>query len=234
MDPQPTDNTGGATCLHAIYRYYQHPLSLEEIIAGVERTRSGGTLAPLLGIHALKQHFDVVIYVHNLKLFDPSWFKNPPNPPTSFLIEKLRLGRAHQQHNAELLQASQAFEKYLEAGGEIQFKVLTPALINHHLQQGTPLLTGLSATYLYGIPRERDVTNKPSVADDIQGKPAGHFVVLCEYNEADQTISVADPLESNPISKTNYYQVPVQRLLNAILLGVFTYDANLMVISPKK
>lgn len=44
---------------------------------------------------------------------------------------------------------------------------------------------------------------------------------------------VADPHRENPLSHDNYYKVSSNRLINAIMLGVLTYDANLLVIQPK-
>jgi len=87
---QPDDETCGPTSLHAIYQHYALPITLEQIIQEVERSVSGGTLAPLLGKHALQNQFSSTIYVNNLNLFDPSWFKGDP-PPASFLINKLRI-----------------------------------------------------------------------------------------------------------------------------------------------
>ena len=45
---------------------------------------------------------------------------------------------------------------------------------------------------------------------------------------------VADPYRENPISGDNLYVVRMDRLINSILLGVLTYDANLLVIYPDK
>ena len=43
---------------------------------------------------------------------------------------------------------------------------------------------------------------------------------------------IADPLESKPRFKGHVYWLPVERVINAILLGVLTYDANLLVLEP--
>ena len=48
-------------------------------------------------------------------------------------------------------------------------------------------------------------------------------------DEEDQML-VADPYTENPISGDNYYRAPVERLIHSILLGVLTYDANLLVL----
>jgi hypothetical protein len=55
--------------------------------------------------------------------------------------------------------------------------------------------------------------------------------VLYDSDE-DNLISVADPYAGNPISLANYYKVDVDRLINSIMLGIVTYDANLLIIHP--
>jgi hypothetical protein len=45
-------------------------------------------------------------------------------------------------------------------------------------------------------------------------------------------VLVADPMYDNPVSKTHRYEVSIDRLINAILLGILTQDANLLVIQP--
>jgi hypothetical protein len=47
-----------------------------------------------------------------------------------------------------------------------------------------------------------------------------------------RSVSVADPLLDNPRFGSQYYQVPVERLIASIMLGIVTYDANLLVILP--
>lgn len=114
-------------------------------------------------------------------------------------------------------------------GGEIRYKDLNTQLIKEILDQRTPILTGLSATYLYDCAREIGETNQ---YDDIKGTPTGHFVVIKGYDHTKKVAYIADPLEKNPISETQHYLVNLPRLINAILLGIVTYDANLLVIKP--
>ena len=52
------------------------------------------------------------------------------------------------------------------------------------------------------------------------------------WDEDERTVRVADPLESHPHFRRHIYWLPVQRVINAILLGVLTYDANLLVLEP--
>jgi hypothetical protein len=99
------------------------------------------------------------------------------------------------------------------------------------IRRRLPILTGLSSTYLYRSERE---FGPDDVADDIRGLPAGHFVVLSGYHRSDRTVLIADPLSPNPVAPTPLYPVNIDRVICAILLGVLTYDANLLVIHPRR
>jgi hypothetical protein len=234
ISSQPDDETCGPTSLHAIYKYYGLDISLETVIAEVERSLSGGTLASLLGLHALQKNFKVKIYVNNLRLYDPSWFWFDQDPDcNAFLIEKLRAQQPYQE-DPSLIQSSKAAERFLEAGGKIAFKTINARLLKKYFDKNIPIVTGLSATYLYRSPRERFTETGQSIFDDIRGLPCGHFVILCGYNAAKRLVVVADPHRENPISRDNYYKVSATRLINAIMLGVFTQDANLLIIEPKE
>ncbi len=70
------------------------------------------------------------------------------------------------------------------------------------------------------------------MADDIGGDPAGHFVVLHGYDPNTRDVQIADPLYPNPIAPTNKYIAPLSRVTSAILLGIVTYDANLLTLVP--
>jgi hypothetical protein len=45
---------------------------------------------------------------------------------------------------------------------------------------------------------------------------------------------VADPFHGNPLSDELNYRVGIVRLLGAIMLGVLSYDGNLLVIEPEE
>ena len=222
---QPTDVSCGPTCLHAVYEFYGDSLSLEKVINDVKQVRGGGTLAVMLGNHALKRGYKATIYTYNLQIFDPSWF-NPTTDISSKLLEQLSYTPAK-----KIKQATKAYLEFLSMEGKIVFEELSPALIRGILNRQVPILTGLSSTYLYQEPREIPETNQHH---DTRGYPVGHFVVISDYEPHEKLVHIADPLNPNPINKASqYYQVKIQRLINAILLGIVTYDANLLVIEPK-
>lgn len=223
IQPQPTDTSCGPTCLQAIYAYYGDTVGLDRLIAEIPSVEGGGTLEVLLGIHALRRGYEVILYSCNLRVFDPSWF----HPMRLELGGKLRQQAAHRRGKRR--EATEAYLQFVEEGGDVRFEDLDSALIEQYLTQGTPILTGLSATFLYRSPREVPETGED---DDIQGEPLGHFVVLHGWNAKARTVSVADPYLANPLGEAHCYDVPMGRLLNAILLGVLTYDGNLLVIRP--
>lgn len=232
MDSQPDDESCGPTCLHSIYRYYGLDVALEDIISTLERSNSGGTLTPLLGKHALLKGFDAVIYVNNLNIFDPTWFKKS-HASSEILMAKLR-NQGKFKQSKDFAQASTAYQDFLELGGSIRFKTLDTTTLKEYFDKKIPVITGLSSTYLYRTARECFTSEGESYFDDIVGEPCGHFVVLCGYNDKKKLIVVADPYRKNPFTHTNYYTVSSKRIINAILLGVFTYDANLLIIKPKE
>ncbi len=223
---QPDDITCGPTCLHSIYQYYHDDILLKDVVSGVKSLKSGGTLAVMLGNHALKRGYKAHIYTYNLNVFDPSWFSLSKNK----LIDNLKKQMRYKFRSKKLQVASKAYIKFLEAGGTIQQTELDEHFFKKYLKLSIPVLTGLSATYLYGTPREIPATNK---YDSIKGEPVGHFVIINGYDETTNTVYLADPMNPNPL-KSQYYSVTFDRLINSIMLGIVTYDANLLVIEPKK
>ncbi len=222
IQPQPDDFTCGPTCLQAVYTYYNHPMPLEQVIQEVSKLEEGGTLAVLLGCHALRQGFRARLYTYNLQIFDPTWFL-PGAPP---LAEKLA-AQAACKEKPKLLMATKAYLEFLRLGGKIRMEDLTTGLIRKYLKREAPILTGLSATYLYRTAREYGPS---SDADDVRGTPAGHFVVLSGYDSTTRGVLVADPLMPNPLAPGQNYELCVDRVLCSILLGTLTYDANLLII----
>ena len=59
------------------------------------------------------------------------------------------------------------------------------------------------------------------------------YVILDGYDEQTGQIDIADPLLNNPTNQGQHYQVDFSRLINAIMLGIVTYDSNLLIIEPR-
>lgn len=224
--PQPDSITCGPTCLQAVYSYFEDPLPLDEVVKDVAVLEGGGTLAVFLACHALRRGYQATIFTYNLQVFDPTWLIDP----SLDIRKKLNLQQRIKHRNI-LKTATQGYLEFLDLGGTLRFEDLTSSLIQQYLAAGIPILTGLSATYLYRCMREISDT---CVDDDVRGEPAGHFVVLCGFDPFDETVRVADPLTPNPLAPdTHYYNLRVERVICSILLGILTYDANLLIIEPR-
>lgn len=219
---QPDDVTCGPTCLGQVYRYYGHAKPLGEIVREIPRNPDGGTLAVNLGINSLRARFGADIYTYNLRIFDPTWRRLY----RSQLIEKLE-GRMRAVKSSKLRRALSGYVEFLGLGGRVRFPELTPRLLAGILRRGHPIITGLSATYLYGTPRERGTEY-----DDVGGEPAGHFVVISGYYPRSGRFLVRDPSSHIPFSHSGRYSVRAERLIAAVLLGDITYDAVLLVVKP--
>lgn len=225
---QPDDVTCGPTCLQAVYHYYGDDISLDEVMSQVSYLEGGGTLAVMLAIHALKRGYQAVIYTYNLHVFDPTWFAGKVD-----LAEKLQK-QLQYKHDRKLQLATSAYSEFLSLGGKLYFEDLTPHLLKRYFNKNIPILTGLSATYLYRCAREYVTPSNEVVYQDLKGHPSGHFVVLAGYDEQRKYVVVADPYAENLLSGDNYYSVHAGRLINSVMLGILTYDANLLVVQPGK
>ena len=224
--PQPDDTTCGPTCLHAVYHYYGDSIPLADVIADTQMLRAGGTLAVFLACAAMRRGYQATIYTYNLQMFDPSWFVTLEIN----IAERLRRQAAAKQ-DSKLRHATSGYLEFLELGGKMRFTDLNTRLLRSIIRRRLPILTGLSSTYLYRTAREFGPNDE---LDDIRGLPAGHFVVLSGYHRRDRTVLIADPLSPNPVAPTQSYPVNIDRVICAILLGVLTYDANLLVIHPRR
>ncbi|TVQ61338.1 MAG: hypothetical protein EA378_08985 [Phycisphaerales bacterium] len=237
---QPDDETCGPTCLHAVYRYWGDDASLAEIIqsatslntAGVGR----GTIASMLGAHALARGYRATLYTFNLHMFDPTWFTRGGRSDPTELAAKLQaqaLARPitgeRRETDQRFLTTTAAYLEFLRLGGQVRLRDLTSRLISGFIRAGRPVLTGVSATYLYRCAREFGPNDD---YDDVRGAPAGHFVVLHGYEKKGRRVTIADPLSDNPGFETQRYTVKMSRLVPAIMLGVLSHDANLLVIEP--
>lgn len=225
---QPDNTTCGPTCLHAVYRYFGDDTPFQNVISEVPQLPEGGTLAVYLACHAMGRAYRCTIYTYNLQVFDPTWF----TVPGTDISEKLQSQLKYKGDLPGFKVATEAYRSFLRLGGQLRFEVLTAGLIRRFLNRSLPLLSGLSATYLYNSAREYAV-GQNLIYDDVRGESTGHFVVLAGYDKATRQVLVADPLMPNPLGSRQYYRVDIYRLICAIMLGTLTYDGDLLVIEPR-
>ncbi|MGE5652476.1 hypothetical protein FAY22_03280 [Noviherbaspirillum sp. UKPF54] len=223
--PQPDETTCGPTCLHSVYRYWGEDEELAEVIARAGRLEHGGTFAVFLACDALAKGYKATIYTYNLTVFDPTWFA-----PGVDIADRLRRQREIKM-DYRLQHATTGYLEFLSRGGRLRLLDLSRYLIRGILRRGLPIITGLSSTYLYRVPREYGPEDKP---DDVRGLPSGHFVVIAGYDRERRQVLVVDPYAKNPYASAHEYWLSIDRVVNAVLLGIVTHDANLLIIHPPR
>jgi hypothetical protein len=223
--PQPDETTCGPTCLHAVYRYWSDYEPLSAVIKRMRQLEHGGTFAVFLACDALQKGYAATIYTYNLLVFDPTWFESGVD-----LADRLQRQR-DLKSDYRLQHATQGYLEFLRLGGSLRFHDLSANLIHAILRRRLPIITGLSSTYLYRNPREYGPDDVP---DDVAGYPAGHFALLSGYHAAHRRVLVLDPYLPTPYGPTHEYWISVDRAVGAILLGIVTHDANLLIVHPRK
>ena len=224
ITPQPTETTCGPACLYAVYQYYNDEIPSEQVFREVQMLPGGGTLTVFLALHAMRRGYDATIYTCNLQMFDPTWFR-PGGPP----IRERLIAQKAVKSDPKLHIATDAYVDYLDMGGRLFMDDITPPMLDRILDTGAPIIAGLSATWLYRARRDRPDDMRE---DDVAGEPLGHFVVVHGLDASACHAAIADPYKYLPPFGSHSYTVPVDRLISAILLGIFTYDAKLLILTP--
>ncbi len=221
---QPDDESCGITCLQAIYDYYGEETTFERLQGEIEHWHTGGTVSVNLARHALTHGYSAEIYTYNIKIFDPTWKDLPPKDLASKL--KLRQKKIRSKKQKKVIGF---YQDFIRKGGSVKFDDLDESLLDRLFAKRRPIICGLSATYLYQNMRETPDNEE----NDILGHPVGHFVVVSEWDPKSRHVTIHDPLRKNPISHTGTYRLPFTKFSNAVMLGILTYDENLLVIAKK-
>ena len=222
--PQPDETSCGPTCLHAVYRYWGETDSLNTVIARSHSLERGGTFAVFLACDALRRGYKATIYTYNVTVFDPTWFGRSGLD----IAQRLRQQCAVKLDD-RLQHVTEGYLEFLSLGGRLKLVDLSRYLIRAILRRGLPILTGLSSTFLYRSKREYGADDTP---DDVLGLPSGHFVVIAGYNWEQRALLVSDPYQPNPYGPAHEYWISMDRVIAAVLLGIVTHDANLLVVYP--
>jgi hypothetical protein len=220
---QPDDLTCGPTALLQVLRFHGLDLGLDDVLATLRRNPDGGTLAVYLALAALELGFRPTLYSYNLDVFDPTW----AHLDAAALVAKLE-ARHREVEGERLRRILRAYAELLRRGGRVRLADLERRLVVGLLAAGHPVLTGLSATWLYATAREL-----AEEEDDVGGWPVGHFVVVSGYEPRSDRFLLVDPSRQTPLSRTGVYAVASERLMASVLLGGATDDAVLLVLEPE-
>jgi hypothetical protein len=220
--PQPDETTCGPTCLHAVYAYWDDPEPLHAVVKRMRRLDSGGTYAVFLGCDALRKGYKARIYTYNLTVFDPSWFGSARIDIRERLARQQRL-----KPDPRIYNATEGYLEFLELGGRIRFA--NPLAVAHRAG-AAPALSAADGTLLdVSVPAASRVRSDDR-PDDIQGVPQGHFVVIAGWQPDRRRVLVVDPYQPHRYGPALRYWLGIDRVVAAILLGIVTHDANVLVI----
>lgn len=224
---QPNETSCGPSCLYSIYKMLGAKVSFVKLLSKIQQFQEGGgTLSVVLGIDAIERGYEVDLHAMNINIFDPSWFQLSKNEIKQKLMQRLLLRKNKKKEKFVI----RKYIEFIELGGNLIFGDVTSKLLIKHFNNKHILLVGLSATWLYQSKRENSETN---VADDITGDPVGHFVLAYQYDKKNRTVFVGDPYPLNP-SKNPFYHVPIERFITSLHLGIYTYDANILIVKQRK
>ena len=177
-----------------------------------------------MACHALARGYKATIYTYNVNVFDPTWFL----PGFDSLAERLDAQR-RASDSARVRMACSEYLDFLRLGGKLRMEDLTSELIRRFLKNSTPILTGLSATYLYHAKRE---FGRDAIPDDVRG-PRRAFRCAVRLRPDEANGDGGRSSAPNPFANEQTYAVEIDRVKNAILLGIVTHDANLLIIEPR-
>jgi len=222
--PQPDESTCGPTCMHAVYRYWGEGEALSRVVARMRTLDQGGTLAVFLACDALRKGYRATLYTYNVTVFDPTWFSRPGVDLADRLLRQLEV-----KSDVRLQIATEGYLEFLRLGGRVRLAHLSHYLLLGLLRRHLPIITGLSSTYLYRVAREY---GPQSIPDDLRGHPSGHFVIIAGYDRDRRWVLVVDPYQPNPYGSAHEYWIRIDRVVAAVLLGIVTHDANLLVVYP--
>ena len=190
----------------------------------MRRVEGGGTLDVLLACHALRRGYAATIYTYNLQLFDPTWFR--PRKP---IWRDLRFSKWSTSPRPNYGWPPRAYLEFFERGGQLRFEDLTGSLIRKYLSRSIPVLTGLSATYLHRAAANTDrLASLTACAASRRGILSSSAATTRRRRE----VLVADPLPPIPCRRQPLCGQHGSCDLR-ILLGIVTYDANLLIIEPR-
>ena len=211
-----------------MYRYWGDQEPLQTIIARMYRLEQGGTFAVFLGCDALRKGYGAAIYTYNVTVFDPTWF-------TRNVDIAERLTKQREVKSDERLQvATSGYLQFLQLGGRLRFadlsQVLVRALLRFRLLQRSAALH-LSVRVL----NPDGSSSSPGISDMGQsGHGTQDYAMAGSFSRARRHVLVVDPYQPNPYGEAHEYWISIDRVVTAILLGIVTHDANLLVVYPRR
>ena len=116
-----------------MYRYFNDPIPLHQVIAEAKQLEGGGTLAVYLGSHALARGYKATLYTYNLRIFDPTWFL----PGNQQVADKLKDSANTREALPGSRSVTEAYLELLNMSGPNRVGVLTASLSSECLHKSS-------------------------------------------------------------------------------------------------
>lgn len=210
---QPTDDTCGATTLHAMYQHLGLDVPIDILVNTITQFPNGGTADAYLAMDALERGLKVSVYTSNIRVFDPSWIGLPQEQ----LADRLHKFSEYIKDKDEIVsQIAGLFSMFIRKGGRVNINIDDMGSLKAVLKHG-PVIAGVSYDWLMCEEREN-------------GGLTGHFIVVDSYDEESDTFTISDPWDGK---NGQHYKVRYDLMNKALLLGTLTNDGSFIRIEKR-
>ncbi len=208
-------------CLQQLFDYYHKQISQAEILCSLDRPERGMSI-PRAGLFLQESGLDPLFITNNINIFDPAWFRLG----NVMLIKNLKKRRKFLDKYSQSLVDD--YLKYLNNGGKIRFKTISPDLLVQYLSKGIPIMAELASTFIY----KKSKSTKPGKFDDgIKGDIEGHCVIISGFDINKHKFKIVDPdSKNNPFSKKGIYWVKEEDLIASI----FSLEGKSLLLVERK
>ena len=211
IQKQPTDDTCGATTLHAMYQHLGVDVPIDILVKTITQFPNGGTADVYLAMDALERGLKVTVYTSNIRVFDPSWL----GLPQERLVDRLyKFSEYIRDKDLIVSQIAGLFSMFVRMGGRVRINLDDMGNLITALRYG-PVIAGVSYDWLMGEERDNG------------GDLTGHFIIVDSYDDASETFTISDPWDGK---KGQHYKVSYGLMNKALLLGTLTNDGSFILI----
>lgn len=202
-----SDNCGPC-CLEMIYKIKNKTRSIKDILRDWSLPDKGRPTFPAQLARDLNNNgIKTKLIVSNPRVVSPAWFRLPKNE----LIENIKLWLTiHSKHDWRTFGLHLLF--YLQEGGEVEFKTLSPSVLKEKVNKESLLILGLDEVWIWG----HRIGGKEHRIDDINQGTTGHFVLVRSVKN--EKYEVWDPYPTNLENKHGVYCVDGDELVNSLLI----------------
>ncbi len=213
----------GPTCLAEVMEFYtKEKFDIKDLVKESKSPYKNMDWFFLFGMSALKRGFKVKIITVSTEILDPSWISLNPKKLVRKMKKRIKYLEGRKRKDRYLiewnLEPLKKAVKFIEAGGELIFSLITIDLLKYFVKKKMPIIVPVNENIFYGIKRTKD-----DEYDDIRGYPSGHIVVISGYAKKDFIITDSERLSEKEKGKT-------KRKTDLMLNSILSFSPMIMVV----